>query len=502
MAAVFANKSFTINDWRVDPALNRLSRADEVVKIDPQNMKVLELLASRRGEVVSQSEIEESAWAGVLVTPNSVYQSIAQLRRALGDDKSHPKYIETIARKGYRCIGTVSVPESIAPIHEPSPATPNSNQLSGKTPSAPEWPQRASVGMTLVMLLLLATYHVRQASSAIDDLEFPIRLTSSTSKPVRAQVSLELGNAASYSGDPRLGAEHYDSALALARQSYAADDPFVAHVLIQKAKAVLAIDEDEHAKALAEEAIGILQKSVPINHPEFIEARLVYGKALLYTGDTARAGEQMRTALDQARRLYGERDTSTLYAYGSLAELHLAGEEWSRAEERAREVLAAFARVFRENDAHTISHYHSVLARSLYGQKRYVEAIEEARNALRILSKVGPEQDPYVAAALQILADSLSQVGEYDEAELVSRRCLSTLKLLAAEPWRVARAESTLAEALLYKGELEEAERKLLFAKRSLQKADDYSGSMALLETERRLATLERMKASIREASI
>jgi DNA-binding winged helix-turn-helix (wHTH) protein len=120
MAAVFANKSFTINDWRVDPELNRLSRADEVVKIDPQHMKVLELLASRAGEVLSQSEIEESAWAGVIVTPNSVYQSIAQIRRALGDDKSHPKYIETIARKGYRCIAAVSVPESSASVHERS----------------------------------------------------------------------------------------------------------------------------------------------------------------------------------------------------------------------------------------------------------------------------------------------------------------------------------------------------------------------------------------------
>src|SRR5688572_27567492 len=103
MAAVFANKSFTINDWRVDPALNRLSRDDEVIKIDPQHMKVLELLASRPGEVISQTEIEEVVWPGVIVTPNSVYQSIAQIRRALGDDKNQPKYIETIARKGYRC---------------------------------------------------------------------------------------------------------------------------------------------------------------------------------------------------------------------------------------------------------------------------------------------------------------------------------------------------------------------------------------------------------------
>lgn len=107
MDAISGNKSFTINEWRVDPALNRLSRADEVIKIDPQNMKVLELLASRPGEVISQPEIEQIAWSGVIVTPNSVYQSIAQLRRALGDDKASPKFIETIARKGYRLIADV-----------------------------------------------------------------------------------------------------------------------------------------------------------------------------------------------------------------------------------------------------------------------------------------------------------------------------------------------------------------------------------------------------------
>src|SRR5690606_16071117 len=97
---------FTINDWLVEPSLNRISRGDEIVKIDPQNMKVLELLASRPGEVFSQTEIEQHAWPGVVVTPNSVYQSIAQLRRALGDDKAKPTYIETIPRKGYRLVAT------------------------------------------------------------------------------------------------------------------------------------------------------------------------------------------------------------------------------------------------------------------------------------------------------------------------------------------------------------------------------------------------------------
>jgi DNA-binding winged helix-turn-helix (wHTH) protein len=60
MAAVLGNNPFKINEWRVDPDLNRMSRGQQTIKVDPQNMKVLELLASRPGEVFSLAQIEES----------------------------------------------------------------------------------------------------------------------------------------------------------------------------------------------------------------------------------------------------------------------------------------------------------------------------------------------------------------------------------------------------------------------------------------------------------
>lgn len=112
---------FLLRDWRVDPALDRLLRGTESVKLDPRNMGVLVYLAERAGAVITQEEIEQAVWKDVVVGPNSVYQSIAQLRRALGDDKREPQYIETIPRKGYRLIARVS------PIAEPgsAPAAPD-----------------------------------------------------------------------------------------------------------------------------------------------------------------------------------------------------------------------------------------------------------------------------------------------------------------------------------------------------------------------------------------
>src|SRR5690606_39738812 len=63
------------------PISDRVRRGDETVKIEPQTMRVLLLLARNAGAVVSQAEIERTVWADVVVTPSSVYQSIAQLRK-------------------------------------------------------------------------------------------------------------------------------------------------------------------------------------------------------------------------------------------------------------------------------------------------------------------------------------------------------------------------------------------------------------------------------------
>lgn len=98
---------FGIGPWRADPRLAVISRADSSVRLVPKSMELLCYLARRAGVVVSSEEIEKSVWPNVIVTPSSVYQAIADLRRALGDDKHQPAFIETVPRKGYRLIAAV-----------------------------------------------------------------------------------------------------------------------------------------------------------------------------------------------------------------------------------------------------------------------------------------------------------------------------------------------------------------------------------------------------------
>jgi transcriptional activator of cad operon len=80
-------------------------------------MRLLLCLAQRAGEVVSIDDLLEEVWSGVVVTPDSVYQAVASLRRLLGDDARQPAYIATVPRLGYRMVAAVSpwVEESIAP---------------------------------------------------------------------------------------------------------------------------------------------------------------------------------------------------------------------------------------------------------------------------------------------------------------------------------------------------------------------------------------------------
>lgn len=100
--------AFQLGDWLVEPDLNRLSRDSEAVTLEPKTMAVLVNLCDHPDEVVSADEIINAVWGGRPMGDNPVYKAVAKLRRALGDDSGEPRYIATIAKKGYRLMADVS----------------------------------------------------------------------------------------------------------------------------------------------------------------------------------------------------------------------------------------------------------------------------------------------------------------------------------------------------------------------------------------------------------
>src|SRR5215207_9945735 len=91
-----------IGDWLVDPMSGQISRGGETARLEGRTMRLLLFLAEHAGEVVSIDDLLKEVWSGVIVTQDSVYQSVASLRRLLGDDPKRPTYIATVPRLGYR----------------------------------------------------------------------------------------------------------------------------------------------------------------------------------------------------------------------------------------------------------------------------------------------------------------------------------------------------------------------------------------------------------------
>jgi transcriptional activator of cad operon len=119
-----------IGAWCVNPASGLISRAGEIVRMEARTMRLLLCLAEKAGEVVSIDDLLNRVWSGVIVTPDSVYQAVASLRRQLGDDAKEPAYIATVPRLGYRMVAAVSpwAEEPVVPV-VPTPAS------TGTTPS-------------------------------------------------------------------------------------------------------------------------------------------------------------------------------------------------------------------------------------------------------------------------------------------------------------------------------------------------------------------------------
>jgi len=93
----------------LNPTSFELRRSNRRVQLAARPMELLLLLVNRRGELVTREEIARSLWPGMDVEDLEarINTAVAQIRAALSEDASKPRYIETVFGKGYRFIGVV-----------------------------------------------------------------------------------------------------------------------------------------------------------------------------------------------------------------------------------------------------------------------------------------------------------------------------------------------------------------------------------------------------------
>ena len=95
--------------FQLDEQAGLLLKNGRVVRLKPQPFKLLLLLVSRAGEVVTREEIRDALWGSDTFVDfeQGVNSAIKQVREALSEDADRPLYVETVPKRGYRFTAPV-----------------------------------------------------------------------------------------------------------------------------------------------------------------------------------------------------------------------------------------------------------------------------------------------------------------------------------------------------------------------------------------------------------
>jgi DNA-binding winged helix-turn-helix (wHTH) protein/Tol biopolymer transport system component len=116
---------FRFGDVEVREREFSLTKAGEVLAIEPKVFRVLLFLLHNPQKLITKEELLDAVWADAAVTESSLTRSIAKLRKTLGDDFQEPRYISTVTTLGYRLVCPVEVSEETngADVSEPTDLT-------------------------------------------------------------------------------------------------------------------------------------------------------------------------------------------------------------------------------------------------------------------------------------------------------------------------------------------------------------------------------------------
>lgn len=103
------NVSYEFGPYRLNLAERLLTRAGETIYLTPKATEILVRLVTNAGQLLERDSLLQEVWPNTFVEESNLTQNIFSLRRALGDEWTEPKYIETVARRGYRFIASARI---------------------------------------------------------------------------------------------------------------------------------------------------------------------------------------------------------------------------------------------------------------------------------------------------------------------------------------------------------------------------------------------------------
>jgi DNA-binding winged helix-turn-helix (wHTH) protein/Tol biopolymer transport system component len=164
--------------FEVDLAAGELRKLGQRVPLQDQPFKVLALLLKTPGELVTREEFERALWPSdtIVEFDEGLNKAIQKLRQSLDDSSAHPRFIETLPRKGYRFIAVIETAPENAAATSPEVTADARSQVpdsSVKRRAVLPW---ALFGIASVVLACLAVLQFYKRSSEPAVLRFQVAL--------------------------------------------------------------------------------------------------------------------------------------------------------------------------------------------------------------------------------------------------------------------------------------------------------------------------------------
>ncbi len=161
-------RRYRFGTFEADASTGELRRQGIRIKLNAQPFQVLLMLLERRGEVLTREQISRSLWSdGTFVDyDHGVNSAVNRIREALGDTASSPRFVETLARRGYRFVAPVeAIGDNVSPdsqlILQPEPSvSPESESIfgGGILASPDELPKTPHTVVQALFILLQLMY--------------------------------------------------------------------------------------------------------------------------------------------------------------------------------------------------------------------------------------------------------------------------------------------------------------------------------------------------------
>ncbi|HWO33676.1 MAG TPA: tetratricopeptide repeat protein [Candidatus Acidoferrum sp.] len=165
---------YRFGPFELDPAERLLSSDGRAVPVSPKAFDMLVVLVERSGHLCRREELMSVLWPDSFVEEGNLSVTVSSLRKVLHDDCGQPSYIETVSKRGYRFVASVS---HVVERSDPEPAievAPQEQVIAGqkesqtaRAPKVLSWRLATLAVVVVIATLFLARFvSVRGGSAA------------------------------------------------------------------------------------------------------------------------------------------------------------------------------------------------------------------------------------------------------------------------------------------------------------------------------------------------